>query len=254
MMLGSQFRDEGFGYDLFGMHPIGVERALRIGLPLYHRYFHVTSHGNSNIPANGGAILVANHGGILPIDAAMLWIDVLRWTARILRPIADRFLPLLPFANTLLARAGVVSGTRANVRRLLEQGELLAIFPEGVSGPAKPYRDRYLLQQWRGGHVELAIRHQVPIVPAAIVGAEECWPLLARMPVRLFGVPYLPIPWTLLPVPGRIAIHYGAPIDLHRRYQPDDADDPAVLANAAQETHDAVEHLIARGLAERAGS
>lgn len=245
------FHDEGFGYDVFGLHPPAVERALRAAMPLYRHYFAVESHGIENIPMQGPAILVANHGGILPIDAAMLWTDVTHQTRRYLRIIADRFIPRLPFVSTLFARTGVVSGTHANVRRLLERVELLAVFPEGVTGPAKHFRDRYELQDWRVGHAELAIRYQVPVIPVAIIGAEESWPVLLRLHWKLFGAPYLPIPMAPLPLPVRFRIHYGRPVELHREHPPADADDPACLAAAAAQTRLAVADLVRCGLTAR---
>lgn len=249
---GRIFHDEGYGYDIFGLHPASVERALRSAMPVYRHYFRVASRGIGHVPAQGGAILVANHGGMLPIDAAMLWVDVVHRTNRIPRTIADRFVPRLPFVGSTFARTGVVSGTRANVRRLLERGELLAIFPEGVAGPAKPFRERYQLQQWRVGHAELALRHRVPIVPVAIIGAEESWPLLLRLPLRLFGAPYVPIPRTLIPLPVRFELHYGRPLELHRHYPADAADDPTCVAAAAAESRAAVSELLGRARAARA--
>jgi len=245
------FHDEGYGYDLFGLHPPTVDRALRLAMPLYRHYFAVESNGIENIPTQGAAILVANHGGTLPIDGAMLWTDVMHGTDRYVRLIADRFVPRLPIVSTWFARAGVVSGTHANVRRLLERGELLAVFPEGVTGPAKPFRDRYELQDWRVGHAELAIRYRVPIIPVAIIGAEESWPVLVRLHWKLFGAPYLPIPAAPLPLPVRFRIHYGRPIELHRDHPPTDADDPACLATAAARTRRAVADLVLSGLTAR---
>lgn len=244
------FHDEGFGFDLFGLHPPTADRIAHAALPLYRRYFKVESDGIENIP-EGGAILVANHSGVLPIDAALLWLDVVHRTGRYLRPITDRFVAMIPFVSSVFARVGAVSGSHANVRHLLERGEIIAIFPEGVSGPAKPFRDRYHLQQWRVGHAELAIHHRVPIIPVAIIGAEESWPVLRRLRLRLFGAPYLPIPMSPLPLPVPIHIHYGPPIELHQRYTPGDADDPAAVAAAAAETREAVTRLIDRGLADR---
>lgn len=247
------FRDAGHGYDELGLHPPTVQRLLALTAPLYDRYFRVASHGSDRVPREGPAILVANHSGVLPVDGAMLWTDVARRTGRVARPVGDHFIAMLPFASTLMARAGVVSGTHANVRRLLEQGALVLIFPEGVSGVAKPPRDRYRLQRWQVGHAELAIRFRAPIVPVAILGAEESWPLALRLRwPRPFGAPYLPVPWTPLPLPVRYHLHYGEPIELHRDRAPEDADDPAIVAAAALRTHDAVRDLIAQGLAERA--
>jgi len=246
-----RFHDEGFGYDVFGLHPPTVERALRAAMPLYRHYFAVESHGSENIPADGPAILVANHGGILPMDAAMLWTDVVHQSRRYVRVIADRFVPQLPFVSTLFARVGAVSGTHANVRRLLERDELLAVFPEGVTGPAKPFHQRYELQDWRVGHAELAIRYQVPVIPVAIIGAEESWPVLLRLRLKLFGAPYLPIPMAPLPLPVPFQIHYGRPVELHRAHSPADADDPACLAAAAARTRQAVAGLVLHGLTAR---
>ncbi len=244
------FYDAGHGYDVFGLHPPAVEWALRAAHPWYQHYFKVQSRGVEHIPERGPAILIANHSGALPIDGAMLWVDVMTRTRRLLRMVSDRFIPGLPFASSVLARVGVVSGTRANVRRLIARGELLTIFPEGVTGPRKSFRDRYQLQQWRMGHAELAIRYQVPIVPVGIVGVEEAWPLVRSFSLRPLGIPYVPIPMTPVPLPMPVVLHYGPPIELARRYSIDDADDPKRLAAAAAETRDAVRLLIERGRAE----
>ena len=184
--VGAPFHDEGHGYDVFGLHPPTLERVLEVCAPLYDRYFRVDSHGIEHVPTEGPAILVANHGGVLPVDAAMLCFDVLRkLTQRIPRAVADHFVPRLPVVSTLFARCGAVSGTRLNVARLLERGELVAIWPEGVTGPAKRFRDRYRIQAWRVGFAELAIRYRAPIVPVAILGAEESWPLAAKLGLAL---------------------------------------------------------------------
>lgn len=248
------FHDEGHGYDLFGLEPASVARARRIGDPIYERYFRVDSRGATAVPAEGAAIVVANHAGMLPVDGAVLWLDLLRHGDRIPRMIADRFVPQLPVVSTLFARSGVVAGTRTNVRRLLERGELVVIFPEGVSGVAKPWRERYHLQHWSVGHAELAIRHRAPVIPVAIIGAEESWPVLARIRgLRAFGAPYLPIPMVPVPMPVRYHLRYGAPIALHRDVPPDAADDPDIVAAAARRIRVELERLIAAGLAEREG-
>lgn len=237
-----QIFDEGHGYDLFGLAPGAVKRALRLALPIYRHYFRVQSLHVERVPRSGGAILVPNHSGLLPIDAALLWTDIAWRTDRVLRPIADRFIPRLPFISTLFARTGVVAGTHANVRHLLARGELIAIFPEGTSGPAKPFSERYHLQDWRVGHAEHAIRARVPIVPVAIVGLEEAWPILVRVPWRPFGAPYWPVPAVPLPLPVQVTIHYGHPIELHRRYP--DPDEPTIVAAAAREIRGCLESML----------
>jgi len=242
----TRFHDEGYGYDVFGLHPPTLARMLEVCAPIYDRYFRVVSCGIEHVPTEGPAILVANHGGVLPVDAAMLCFDVLRRLdpPRIPRAVADHFVPRIPLVNTLLARCGVVSGTRANVHHLLDGGELIAIWPEGVSGPAKRFRDRYRIQAWRVGFAELAIRHRAPIVPVAIVGAEESWPLAAKLGMRWLGIPYLPIPAWPLPLPTHYRIHYGAPIHLDRDHHPADADDPAIVAAAAARARGMIERQI----------
>ena len=248
------FHDEGHGFDIFGLHPPTLENATAAARPLYDHYFRVDSVGADQIPVSGPAILVANHGGMLPIDGAIMCMDVVRRTGRIPRAIADHFVPRLPMISTLMSRVGVVSGTRANVKHLLERGELLAIWPEGVSGPAKPFRERYKLQRWRVGFAELAIRYRAPVVPVAIVGAEESWPLVARLrSLRLFGAPYLPIPLSPLPLPTHFHLRYGEPLHLDLDLSPSDADDPEIVFGAAARVHDALEELLAGALARRPG-
>ncbi|WP_373047274.1 lysophospholipid acyltransferase family protein [Vulgatibacter sp.] len=246
-------RDEGFGYDPYGMERDHIALGIALTRPLYEKYFRVISSGAEKVPGSGPAILAANHSGTLPFDGAMLWADVVRKVHRVPRPVADFFVSNLPFVSTLFTRGGVVGGARGNVRSLLEAGELMMIFPEGVPGIGKPFSERYQLQEWRVGHAELAIRHRAPVVPVAIIGAEEQMPQLGRLRRlgRLFGAPYVPLTLTPLPLPVRYHIHYGAPIPLHEDYRPGDADDPELVKEAARRVRDAVEELIEKGLRER---
>ncbi|MEZ4318179.1 MAG: lysophospholipid acyltransferase family protein [Myxococcota bacterium] len=248
------FQDAGHGYDAFGLHPDFVALGDVIGKPGYEWYFRVESHGAENVPAEGPGILAANHSGTLPLDGAMLWVDVLRRTdpPRCSRALADYFVPSLPFVSTLFARCGVVGGSRGNAQALLEAGELLMIFPEGVGGIGKPFNQRYQLQHWTKGHCELAIRHSAPVIPIGIIGAEEQMPQLARIPIK-GPVPYLPIPATLVPLPTKYHIYYGEPIPLHEEHTPEDADDPEIVRVAAARVKAAVQALLERGLSERKG-
>jgi 1-acyl-sn-glycerol-3-phosphate acyltransferase len=238
--------DAGYGYDIFGANADWVRRAERAGAFFYEHWFRVDSHGHGNIPTAGAAIVVANHGGTLPFDATMLWMDVLRRTnpTRLLRPIADHFVLRLPFFGTFATRTGAVGGSRANVRHLLERDELLLVFPEGVAGVGKNFRHRYELAEWRVGHAEFAIRHRVPVIPTAIVGAEEQMPQLARLPVHAFGIPHLPIALSPLPLPVRYHVRYGAPVYLYEEFPPGAADEPEVLDIAAARTKAAVRTLL----------
>ncbi|MCB9598009.1 MAG: 1-acyl-sn-glycerol-3-phosphate acyltransferase [Sandaracinaceae bacterium] len=243
------------GYDCFGGHPRGVEMALALTRPLYDAWFRVDSQGSEHLPAHGAAVIAANHSGTLPFDAMMLHADVVRRSSppRSPRTVMDRFVPALPFYGTLVARGGGINGTRRNVEHVLESGHLLVVFPEGTKGIGKPFRDRYRLQAWRVGHVELAMRYRVPVIPTAIVGPEEQMPALFELHhVHPFGAPYLPIPLTPIPLPVRYHIRYGAPMALHEDYDGDPRD-PEILQDAALRVKARVQALIDEGLAARRG-
>jgi 1-acyl-sn-glycerol-3-phosphate acyltransferase len=249
------YANAGHGYDAFGLHPDVVAFGEALVAPLYDRYFRVVSRGHENLPAEGPAVLAGNHSGAIPVDAMMVWLDVLRKSEppRVVRAVADHFVPMIPLIGTLFARGGMVGGSRGNARALLESGELLMIFPEGVPGISKHFKDRYRLQDWRVGHAELAIRHGAPVVPFAVVGAEEQMPQIGRIPIAVAGLPFIPITLTPVPLPVRYHILYGEPIPVHRDYRPEHADDPAAVREAAARVKGAVEALIAQGLSERTG-
>ncbi len=239
------FHDAGHGFDVFGLSPPVLADAVALSAPIYERYFRVDSTGIENVPTHGAAILVANHGGMLPVDAVMLCLDVLHKLEppRIPRAIVDRFVPRLPLVSTLFARVGAVSGTATNVRYLLEHEELVAIWPEGVSGPAKRFRDRYKLQSWSSGFAEHAIRHGAPVIPVSILGSEESWPLAGKLRgFHGFGAPYFPIPAVPLPLPAHYRLRYGTPIV--SKAPPCDADDPVVVAELADDVRCILQQML----------
>ncbi len=248
--------DRGHGYDRFGMSRGGVAGGLAITRFLYDHWFRVEHFGIEQVPTEGPVVVASNHSGTVPLDALMVWCDLVRHCpgGRVPRPVMDHFVPNLPIVSTTFTRAGGIGGSRGNFHALLDAGEMLLVFPEGVPGIGKPFRERYRLQRWREGHAELAIRHAAPVVPVAVIGAEEQMPQVARIEaIKLLGSPYLPIPLTLFPLPVRYRIWYGAPIHLERDYRPDQASDPQVVAEAALRVRDAVQALIDRGLAARPG-
>lgn len=248
------FHDEGHGFDSFGLHPPTLASAVKASEPIYKRYFRVDSIGAEVIPASGAAIVIANHAGVLPVDALMLCLDILHHTERIPRAVADHFVPHLPLVSTFFARLGAVSGTRANARALLGRGELVALWPEGVSGVGKRFRQRYQLQHWSVGFAELAIRYRAPVIPVAVIGPEESWPMLAKLErLHLFGSPYLPIPATPVPLPVHYHIRYGTPLELHHGLTPGDADDPRLVAQGAERARRELVRLMHDALDARRG-
>ncbi len=250
-------RDLGHGVDEFGVARAWVAFGMGLMRGLYDVWFRVHSEGHQHIPAEGAAIIAANHSGTLPFDAMMLWTDIARRSTppRLARVIADHFVPNLPFVSTMFARTGAVGGSRSNVARLLERGELVGVFPEGTPGIGKHFRERYQLKSWRVGHIELALKHRVPVVPVAIIGAEEQMPQIGRIAVgsKLFGAPYLPVTLTPFPLPVHYHIYYGAPLYLHEVLDAELATHPDVLGRGAAMVAGCVRELIDHGLAARRG-
>ena len=213
--------------DDFGMDPAFLERFDRFLDFLYERYWRVETRGIENIPAKGPALLVANHSGTLPFDALMISAATRKEhpKKRHARSLVEDLFMTVPFLSPVLARAGLVRGSRDNAVRLLSRDEVVCVFPEGEKGISKYYRQRYQLQRFgRGGFVRIAMETGAPIIPVAVVGAEEIMPTIAKLglPGRMLGLPYFPItptwPWTgifgLVPLPTKWYIKFGEPIDL----------------------------------------
>jgi 1-acyl-sn-glycerol-3-phosphate acyltransferase len=231
---------------------------------LYDRWWRVTTTGASNVPAHGRALLAGNHAGILPWDATMVSMALLREHPVPRRP---RFLVLdwafeLPWVSLLMRKVGGVVASPYNALRLLEQDELVAVFPEGVKGTSKPFADRYQLRRFgRGGFVEIALRTGAPIVPVAIVGSEEIYPKVGELPAlaRLIGAPFFPVtptfPWLgplgVVPLPSRWRIEFCEPIQT-ARYGPDAAADRGLVLELSERVRETIqrklyESLVARG-------
>jgi 1-acyl-sn-glycerol-3-phosphate acyltransferase len=171
--------------------------AHRLYRPLYEKWFRVEWEGLEHIPKEGGALLVSNHAGAIPSDAPAIMHGIETELGRPVYGLADAFFKGAPVIGTLWARNGGVVAHPDNAYRLLrEQGQLTLVFPEGTKGPSKTYDQRYRLRRFgRGGFVEIAMRAGVPIIPIAVVGAEESMPILAKVPglARALGVPYVPV-------------------------------------------------------------
>ena len=186
--------------------------ARRLYAPLYERFFRVEWEGLEKIPKDGGALLVANHAAAIPSDAPVIMHGIEEELGRPVYGLADHLFKGIPVVGTMWARAGGVAAHPENAYRLLrEQQQLVLVFPEGGKGPGKTYDERYKLRRFgRGGFVEIAMRAGVPIIPIAVVGAEESMPIMFNLgPVaKLLGLPYAPVTANALlfgPVLGAVA-------------------------------------------------
>jgi 1-acyl-sn-glycerol-3-phosphate acyltransferase len=188
--------------DVWGRSQRMRQRARTLFEPIYRYWFRVAWEGLENIPRAGGALLVANHAGAIPPDAPVIMHGIESEIGRPVYGLADYWFRTLPVAGTLWSRAGGVPAHPDNAHRLLhDDGALVLVFPEGTKATSKLYKERYQLRRFgRGGFVETAMRAGVPIVPIAVVGAEESMPILARSGrlAKLLRLPYLPITANML--------------------------------------------------------
>jgi len=250
-----------FEVDEFGFDPQITEVVTAAIEPLAEKWFRLEVRGVENIPAEGGALLVANHSGTVPIDGVITSYAVHKYTGRNLRPLGADLVFALPFVGQVARKVGATLACTADAERLLTTGELAGVWPEGFKGIGKPYAERYKLQRFgRGGFVSSAMRAGVPIVPVSIVGAEEIYPLVGNVPslARLLGLPYLPItpffpllgPLGLIPLPSRWIIEFGEPIRTDA-YEPDAADDPMLLFNVTDQVRETIQQTLYKLLVDR---
>ncbi|HRW36261.1 MAG: acyltransferase family protein [Acidimicrobiales bacterium] len=186
--------------------------------PMYRRWFRAEWEGLDKIPTEGGALLVANHAGAIPSDAPTIMHGVEVELDRPVYGLADHFFKSMPVLGTLWSRTGGVVAHPDNAYRLLrEQQQLVLVFPEGSKGPGKTYNERYRLRRFgRGGFVEIAMRAGVPIIPIAVVGAEESMPILFKVPsiAKALGAPYFPVTANMALGPVGAFVHFPAKFKL----------------------------------------
>jgi 1-acyl-sn-glycerol-3-phosphate acyltransferase len=247
--LSGDYRVDDFGYD----EMLSRELLLPLAKPLYENYFRVRTLGIERIPDEGPAVLIANHSGTVALDAVMVQYAVAR------KHPAKRAV-----RNIGADKTGNAVACPDDAYELLRRGELLGIFPEGFKGVGKGWRERYKLQRFgRAGFMEIALRAQVPIIPIAVVGAEEAFPMIgnARGLARLLGLPYFPItptfpllgPLGLLPLPSRWFIEFGHPIRTDE-YAADAADDAMLVFDLADRVRDTIQQMLYRNLNARGGA
>jgi len=256
--LDGDYREDEWGFD---------EEFADLVLPfldfLYDRWWRVRTLGAGNVPGHGRALMVANHAGILPWDATMISMGLLREHPL---PRYPRFLVLdwafsLPWVSVAIRKVGGVAASPFNALRLLESDQLVAVFPEGVKGTGKPFRERYRLQRFgRGGFVELALRTGSSIVPVAVVGSEEIYPKLGESAslARAIGSPFFPLtplfPWLgpagVVPLPSRWLIEFCEPIPT-AHHGPDAADDRSLVLELSEQVRDTIQAKLLENVVRR---
>jgi 1-acyl-sn-glycerol-3-phosphate acyltransferase len=241
--------------DDYGFDQEVTERFLLTALrPIAQKWFRVEVRGAENIPAEGGALVVSNHSGTLPVDGLVTAVTVRDHSGRFLRPLGADLVFRLPFVSDLARKGGATLASNDDAERMLRGGELVGVWPEGFKGIGKPFSERYKLQRFgRGGFVSAAIRTGVPIIPTSVVGAEEIYPLVGNIPslARLLGIPYLPItplfPWLgplgLVPLPSKWLIEFGDPIRTDD-YDVGAADDPMLVFNVTDQVRESIQQTL----------
>lgn len=241
--------------DDFGFDAEITERfILTLLRPLATKWFRVEVRGMGNIPAEGGALVVSNHSGTVPLDGLMTGLVIHDHVSRFLRMLAADLVFRLPFVGELARKGGATLGSNEDAERMLSRGELVGVWPEGFKGIGKPFSDRYKLQRFgRGGFVSAALRTGVPIVPCSVVGAEEIYPLLANAAplARVLGMPYVPVtpffPWLgplgMIPLPSKWLIEFGAPIRTDS-FGGGAADDPMLVFNVTDQVRETIQQTL----------
>jgi 1-acyl-sn-glycerol-3-phosphate acyltransferase len=250
--------------DDFGFDQRFTERLLPLARLLYRYYWRVDVEGAANVPATGRGLLVSNHaGGGMPFDGAMIKTAIFEEhpDPRHVRLMVLDWLMGLPWLTDFMKQSGQVLASSPNAYELLDRDELVAVFPEGVKGMAKPFSQRYNLQRFgRGGFVRIALRTQTPIIPVAVVGSEEIYPKIANMPFvnRLIGAPFVPVtPFFplfgvlgLVPLPSKWNIEFCEPID-ESQYPPEAADERAFVLELSEQVRATIQERLRVNLLKR---
>jgi 1-acyl-sn-glycerol-3-phosphate acyltransferase len=248
--------------DEYGFDPEVTQRFVMTALrPIAQKWFRVEVRGADNIPAHGGALIVSNHSGTIPMDGLMTMVSVHDTTGRHLRPLGADLVFRLPLISSMARRSGATLACNEDAERMLAGGELVGVWPEGFKGIGKPYGERYKLQRFgRGGFVSAALRTGVPIIPLSVVGAEEIYPLVGNVPAlaRLLGVPYIPItpffpllgPLGLVPLPSKWLLEFGEPIRTDE-YDGGAADDPMLVFNVTDQVRETIQQTLYTLLMDR---
>ena len=203
------------GYDPWGYNNETFKYGFSLTKPIYEKYFRTEAHGVDHIPAEGPVLIVGNHSGQLPIDGVLIGYALAsrEQNPRIPRAMIERFFPTVPWLGTLLNEVGAALGDPVNCARMLANDEAIIVFPEGIRGSGKPYRNRYQLQRFGSGFMHLAMKHNAAIVPVGVVGCEETVPAIANIKplAKAFGLPYVPVAMPVV-LPAKVHLNFGPPM------------------------------------------
>ena len=245
----------GLGTYAFGTDPQAFEIALHLAWFLYRKYFRVQVHGWEHL-CKGPLLVASNHSGHLPFDAMMINTGFFLEAPHpvVLHGMVDRHVARLPFISTLFTRLGHMVGTRRVCRQLLQSGASVLVFPEGVAGISKPFSQRYQLQNFGHGFVKLAMQTGVPVLPIALVGAEEQAISVANIKplAKLLHLPYFPLILPQLcvpiPLPVRYTLYIGKPLDFgSKNLSPSEK----TVVRGVARVKNSIRAFIARGLRNR---
>jgi 1-acyl-sn-glycerol-3-phosphate acyltransferase len=258
-------RGPNYAVDEFGFDAQWTESLLTLFKALYRDYWRVETTGIENVPATGRALLVSNHAGVLPWDGTMIKTAIFAEHPhpRHVRALVASLFMGMPVLSWFLRRTGQTGGHPDDTRRLLERDELVLVFPEGVKGTGKPFKDRYRLRRFgRGGFVATAIRAGAPIIPISVVGSEEIYPMIADAgPVaRLFGLPYFPVtptwPWLgplgMIPLPSKWRIQFHPAVHTEI-IAAESADDQSLVMTISDEVRNTIQKGVYENLKLRRG-
>src|SRR5690606_20954149 len=236
------------GEDPWGLDLELVEKALKLLTPLYRNYFKVRVIGAEKITSQS-YVVISNHSGQIPIDAMLIGLAFLLDVENpiLLRPMVERFMTTLPFINKYASALGAVLGDRQNAHYLLSKGQSILVFPEGVKGISKSSPDFYKLKDFSSGFYRMASTHQTPILPLAVIGAEEMYPFVMHFKglANFVGFPALPLSFNLIPLPSPIDIYVGDEM------KPEVNESEKKISNNIYLLEQQIKKMIVYGLAKR---
>jgi len=238
-----------FKRDPWGMDNERTWLSFALCKKLYDDYFRVETHGLEHVPPTGRLLVIANHSGQLPMDGLLVGMALSTnpHGSRAARAMIERFFPTVPFVGNALNHMGAVVGDPQNCQRMLEHEACVVVFPEGVRGSGKPYKDRYQLQRFGTGFMHLALNFDTPIVPVGVVGCEETMPSAGNFKplAQMLGIPYFPIALPF-PLPARVTLNFGEPMVFDKA-----AKSEQQVQGYVEEVKDEIRRLIDKGLADR---